>query len=216
MISMIFCCLLDSLNSELSSIIVAFQVSSFCHLIVKLSSIIYACNVGWRVCLDFSAFFISWSKLKCVCRSFIWLLIFSALLPHLHFQNFQITSTMSLTNLSNPILVIYYYYLKNSFRKFCDFFFFEFTPKKNENFQFLPKNFARKISCSNLVFQKFSLPIYPKLIVLTIDNWQFYVKIFIFLRWKIQVVLNWTFQIFDNQKNKYIECTLYFEFILKF
>jgi hypothetical protein len=144
MISMIFCCLLDSLNSELSSIIVAFQVSSFCHLIVKLSSIIYACNVGWRVCLDFSAFFISWSKLKCVCRSFIWLLIFSALLPHLHFQNFQITSTMSLTNLSNPILVIYYYYLKNSFRKFCDFFFFWIYTQKKRKFPISSKKFCQK------------------------------------------------------------------------
>jgi len=168
----------------------------------------------------------SWSKLKSVCRSFLWLLIFSALLPHLHFQNFQITSTMSpLTNLSNPVLSIYLsiYLLLLLFKKFiskvlcCFSIFLNLHYKKKREFPNFPKFvFARNISCFILVLQKFSLPSYPKLIVLTIDNWQFYVKIFIFLGWKHQVVLNWTFQIFDSQKNKYIECTLYLNLYLKF
>jgi len=118
----------------------------------------------------------SWSKLKCVCRSFLWLLIFSALLPHLHFQNFQITSTMSpLTNLSNPVLSIYlsiyyyYYYLKNSFRKFCVFFlFFEFTLlKKNENFQIFPNLFLlEKFPALILSSRNFHYPFTPNLLYL--------------------------------------------------
>lgn len=163
----------------------------------------------------------SWSKLKCVCRSFLWLLNFSALLPHLHFQNCQITSTMPLTNLSNPVLFIYNNNNKfNSFWKFGDFFsflaFFWIYTRNNENFQIFPKLFLPKkfpsLKSSSITFH---YPFTPNFLYLQLKIDNFMSKYLFLSNQKVKKVLNWTFQIFNNQKNKYIECTLYFQFILK-